>query len=89
MEKIKSSTTIEISIMLTLTEIEARALNAIAGYGTDAFLTMFYNQLGKCYLKPCENGVRSLFETIKNELPKHLDKVDKTRNMWKNEGLKT
>ena len=84
MEKIKSSSKFEITIGLQLTEMEARALDAITLYGTEEFLKCFYQNLGKAYLQPHEEGIKSLFETIKNELPKHLKKVDKTRDIWTN-----
>ena len=33
-------------------------------------------------LEDTESGVESLFETIKNELPKHLKKIDDIRDVW-------
>jgi hypothetical protein len=78
--EIKPKMTFELH--LTLTEEEARALNAITTYGSGEFLKVFYNELGKTYLKPHENGLRSLFANIKDTLPKDLDKIDKTRKDW-------
>jgi len=51
-------------IVIVLSEEEAGALDALAGYGTDAFLEMFYEKLGKAYLKPYESGLRSLFDSV-------------------------
>lgn len=82
MEKIKSASTFEVKITLSLTEQEARALKAIVGYGTKAFLDCFYEHLGKFYLQPHEKGVQSLFETISTELPQHLAKADETKKIW-------
>lgn len=84
MEKIKSVSTFEVKINLELTEVEARALEAITVYGTKSFLDYFYRDLGKHYLQPHEKGVYSLFETIKSELPKHLNKANEIREIIKN-----
>lgn len=80
--KIKSTSKLDVQIILSLTEQEARALEAIVGYGTEAFLKCFYQHLGEHYLKPHEDGVKTLFETIKLELPKHLRKADNARDAW-------
>lgn len=60
------------SFILELNEEEAKALNALTLYGTDSFLNMFYKQLGKHYLKPYENGLRSLFDGISDNLEKDI-----------------
>jgi hypothetical protein len=62
---IKSKGTIEGTVMLILSETEARALNEITAFGHESFLNMFYNKLGKSCMEPHEKGVVSLFETIK------------------------
>lgn len=79
--KIISNTTIDVQVHLLLTEGEARALDAIVGYGPDLFVKWFYETHGKSYLKPHEDSMRSLFKTIRNELPKQLRKVDQIRKV--------
>lgn len=81
---IKSESQVTTSINLTLTEIEAQALIALVGYGTKAFLEIFYKYLGTHYLKPHEKGIISLFETIKKELPGHIYNVEKARGLLRN-----
>ena len=49
MAKIETLPKIQIEIRLILTEEEAAALSAIAGYGIDAFLEVFYDKMGKSY----------------------------------------
>lgn len=66
-------------IILKLDEQEARALMGLTEYGEDAFLEIFYTKMGKTPLKPHEGGLRSLFRTLKAELPQHLKKMDKAR----------
>ncbi len=66
---------------LTLTESELRALEALVGYGTDNFLTVFYGKLGKAYLQPHEAGLRSLFKTINVNVPTQLRRIDAARKV--------
>jgi len=74
-----SESKITTNIKITLNENEARALEALAGYGDDSFLEMFYKQLGKHYMAPHESGLRSLFQGIRDNLPRELKKVDQAR----------
>jgi len=83
MEKINSTSQMDFQVILKLNEQEARALNAITVYGVKNFLKAFYKEMGKTYLEPNEQGIKSLFETISSELPKHLSKFDKCRKTWK------
>lgn len=83
--KIQSASTLQVEVVLRLTEAEARALKEITGYGIDPFLKWFYEKLGTHYMKPHESGLRSLFETIKRELPPHLNKADRARKAFKGE----
>lgn len=82
-EKIRSTSQFEAKIIIELTEEEARALNAIRTYGVEAFLECFYKNLGRSALQPHEQGLSSLFYTIESELPKHLNKIDDVRDVWK------
>ena len=69
MTKLTQMPHIELNVNLQLSMSEVQALAAIAGYGTKSFLDVFYTHMGKHYLKPHEAGLRSLFETIREELP--------------------
>lgn len=79
---IKSNSTMGFQLFLELTETEARALLDITKYGSKAFIEMFYKSLGKSDLQKNELGIISLFETIKAEMPKHLSRIDATRNVF-------
>lgn len=83
MDSINSTSQFDVQVILKLSEKEARALHAITVYGTEEFLKCFYSHLGKSYLEPHESGIVSLFETIKKELPRHLDRADDVRAVWK------
>lgn len=76
---IKINTSIEITASLTLNEGQLRALDALAGYGADAFLKAFYVKLGKSYMSPFERDLRDLFALIRGEVPAALAGVKKAR----------
>lgn len=65
MAEITQVPTVDVKIQFTLSYEEAAALDALAGYGADGFLKVFYEHLGRHYLEPHERGLRSLFEGIK------------------------
>lgn len=82
MAKVNSGVTVEFKVMLVMSEEEARALEALTVYSDQSFLDFFYNALGKHYLKPHEKGLRSLFASIRKELPRKIDNVIKTRRYF-------
>lgn len=76
---IKSGFQLDCTIQLNLNEGQARALEAICGYGPDSFVKWFYKNCGTHYLKPHEQAMRDLFAVVMKELPGHLNKLDKAR----------
>lgn len=64
---------------ITLREDELRALDAIAGYGTDKFLEVFYEKMGSAYLRPHEAGLRNLFTSVVRDGRTLLAKADRAR----------
>ncbi len=72
------------SITVEMNEEQTRALEALTLYGDDAFLRVFYEHLGKANLQKHEEGLKSLFNMIRNEVPKHILKVDTARRAFKN-----
>jgi hypothetical protein len=69
---------VELEVARKLNEAEVRALAALTEYGTDAFLKVFYAQLGS-FLKPHEAGIRSLFKGINTHLPAIIRRADAAR----------
>lgn len=69
----------ELTVLLELNESEVRALAGIFGYNVDAFLSVFYERMGKSYVEPHEAGVRSLHQTIRGALAGPLDTLAKAR----------
>jgi hypothetical protein len=80
--KIQGYPTVGLAVTIVLTEAEAGALDAIAGYGADNFLKVFYQHLGESYLQPYEAGLRSLFESARREIPGLLVRADQARKCF-------
>lgn len=79
--KLQAIPTVGMQIKVTLTENEARALDALAGYGDEAFLEHFY-KMGTHYLKPHEDGIKTLFAGIREILPQHLHAAEEARRVF-------
>ncbi|RTK92522.1 MAG: hypothetical protein EKK61_03745 [Rickettsiales bacterium] len=73
--KINGKLEVNIKIDITLNYQEAQALLQITRYNTNSFLEGFYNKLGKSYLEPYQDGVKSLFSTLRGQLPDTLNKA--------------
>lgn len=83
MAKLTPQATIEFQVHFSISEVEARALEAMVGYGSDAFIEVFYEKLGRAYMERHEKGLRTLFESIKNVVPSTLHKIDEARKVLK------
>jgi hypothetical protein len=79
----KTTLKLDFKTRLDLNESESRALDALAGYGTDSFLKIFYEKMGRHYLEPYEDGLRSLFEKISNELRPEIRNITKMQRQIK------
>lgn len=79
MAKAISKPKISVSITFEVDEEEARALDALAGYGDNEFIKMFYNQLGKSYMQPYEAGLRRFLESVRSAVAPALNDVDVAR----------
>lgn len=76
---VKIETAVSITATLQLTEGHLRALDAMAGYGDDAFLKAFYVKLGKAYMQPFERDLRELFAMIRRDVPPALAGIKESR----------
>ena len=83
MAKIEGRPSIQAQIVIVLNEEEAAALDALAGYGTRAFLDGFYTLMGRSYLQPHEDGLSSLFESVRNGPASVRSILDKSRDARK------
>lgn len=70
--------TVQVSVTFTVTEEEARALDALAGY-YQAAIDAFYKGCGKSYVQPYEAGLRSFLKTIGSVVSPALNEADRLR----------
>lgn len=80
---IQIKTEIKVTATIELTEGHLRALEAMAGYGADAFLKAFYVKLGTSYMKPFEKDLRDLFSMIDSNVPMALKNIKDARKNLK------
>jgi hypothetical protein len=79
MAKLTQRPTVQVEAVLTVNEAELRALDALAGYGDDAFIRAFYEKLGEAYMREHENGLREFLKTIRSLAPSILNRADAAR----------
>lgn len=77
--KAKASADVNFSINLNLSVGEAKALEALACYGTKQFLEVFYAKLGKTYLQKHETDLTTLFSKISGGLASEINKLEVAR----------
>lgn len=82
MAKISQTSTVGLEVTLSLSESEARALEALTGYDVEGFLKSFYSNMGRHYLEPHESGLRSLFKSVRELIPEQLRRVDEARKVF-------
>lgn len=75
----RTTATLTFSATLTLNETEVRALDALVGYGDDSFIEVFYEKLGKAYMRDHEAGLRSAFAAIRRDVLPALRDIDQAR----------
>lgn len=80
---VQGAANVELRLTLQIDEQEARALDAMAGYGDDAFVKAFYDKLGKAYMEQHENGLRSFLKSIRDFMPNLLIRADDARSAFK------
>lgn len=83
MAKITSAPRLDLRIRFEINEAEARAMDALAGYGTDAFVQAFYEVLGKAYMRDHESGLREFLDTIRTVVGPAIHKINEARQLLK------
>lgn len=79
MAKITQQPEVKVEATFTVNEQELRALSALAGYGDDAFIKMFYDKLGTSYLKRHEDGLREFLKSIRDIADGIIYRTDNAR----------
>lgn len=80
--EIEVKTKVDFKITMEFAENEARALEAIIGYGFKPFIEMFYKNMGSHYLKPYEQSAKAIFEK-RQEINFQLYNIEKIREAAK------
>lgn len=83
---VKIKTDVKVTATVELNEGHLRALDALIGYGDDAFLRAFYVKLGKNYMKPFERDLRDLFDHLRGTVPQALKGVVTVREQLRKAG---
>ena len=76
----KAKVSIELTVQITLNESEARALDAMLGYGPEEYISGFYKQLGRAYLEPYAHAIPGLFKSVNDQIRPAIHRVDKARD---------
>lgn len=85
MAKLTARPLMELQVAFAVSEIEARALDALVGYGDDEFIEVFYTKLGKAYMEEHEAGLRSFFKSIREMMPGYLKLADDAKAVFSGE----
>lgn len=85
MAEIEERSVVKVDAKFTVSEGELRALEALAGYGDDAFIEMFYKNLGKTYLQPHEKHLREFLKSIRSIATPILSRTDAARKAFNKE----
>ena len=85
MKAAKHTPQITWSTTLTLTEDESRALDAVTGYSTSAFLDVLYEKMGRAYLQPYARGWETFVEAVRSQVVPQLHQIDEARRVLRGE----
>lgn len=85
MAEIEERSVVKVDAKFTVSEGELRALEALAGYGDDAFIEMFYKTLGKTYLQPHGKHLREFLKSIRSIATPILSRTDAARKAFNKE----
>jgi hypothetical protein len=85
MAQIVEQPLVTVSAKFTVTEGELRALDALAGYGDEAFIKMFYDKMGKSYLQPYEKDLREFLRSVRVLASPILSRADSARKAFNKE----
>lgn len=73
----------EFAVNIQLTEGEARAWDAIVGYGWEAFISVFEEKLGKHYIAPYKVDAKRMFEQTRSTIGMQLHGIEAAKKAIK------
>jgi len=77
----KNGVEVHFKTKITISECAGRALDALVGYGDDAFIEAFKKNLGTHYIRDHEKGLKEFFSIVRKEVIPQLHTVDNLRKM--------
>jgi hypothetical protein len=81
MAKLEVRPRIDVEIVFSINESEARALYALSRYGDDTFISVF-EKLGNAYMREHEQGLRSFLESIHGVVGVGLQNLDAAKRVF-------
>ena len=75
----RNTATISFGTTITLNETEIRALDALVGYGDDAFIKAFKEKLGESYIRNNTAGLKSLFKAVREQVIPAMHDIETAR----------
>lgn len=81
MAKAISFAKLDIAVRFEINSIEAKALDALAWYGEDAFVKAFYEKLGKAYMENHEAGLREFLKTIRSVVTPAIERLNQAEKV--------
>lgn len=79
--KYKNGVEVHFKTKITISECAGRALDALVGYGDDAFLKHFKEKLGESYIRDHEEGLKEFFAQVRAEVLPRIHLVEELRKM--------
>lgn len=76
--------TVEFKVNIELTENEARAWDAIVGYGWGPFIKVFKEHLGTHYIKNYEKSAENMFIHTRSSIGSQLHNIDAAKKTINN-----
>ena len=87
MAKIEQKPKVGVFALFVLEEQEMAALEALASYNIEYFLSTFYEKMGRSYLEPHEGGLRLLFDSVRRDIPPILRRAKEARDVFSGEKI--
>lgn len=75
----KNGVKVTFEMELLISECSARALDALVGYGDDAFIKHFKENLGTAYIRDHEKGLKEFFGQVRSQVLPQIHRVNELR----------
>jgi hypothetical protein len=89
MAKITQMPEVQVTATFAVDEEEMRALDAMVGYGFEAFLSAFQKHMGTHYMHGHEDGLKRFFESTRANVAPILRRADDARAVFTGQKIAT